>query len=430
MRNYLGKGKFIFGIIPKDIFLWLLIPIEILFLVFCAYLGKIKKKISTQSNDKKVILGSVPLTNNVYWRDSIRKFTKAYTFTSSLYKIHNREDWDFISSEKFKKLPNRIKEVISVCEALIFYDVIVCSYEGFFLNAKKYWKIQATIFRLSGIKTIIIPYGSDAYDYSTVSSPLLLTGLMASYGENAKKRREIRARIDYWNRYGDVVIPGFMGFDGLGRWEILTCSPLVIDTEFWSPHIKKKELINENNPSIIIGHYPNHPTFKGTDILIAAVNLLQNEGYRVELKIIEGKSKYEIRHFLQKEIDILFDQIYFTGYGLTALEGMACGLPVIGNLSNSIYTESFVLNSFLSECPIVSASPWNLVDKLKILINSPELRENLGKKGREYVENYHSLEAGTHMFKKIFEHLFDNKELPIYLYKPDLLEILNKRDLL
>jgi hypothetical protein len=45
------------------------------------------------------------------------------------------------------------------------------------------------------------------------------------------------------------------------------------------------------------------------------------------------------------------------------------------------------------ECPIVDADPDTLADKLRELVLDPARRRELGRRGPEYVQRYHSLEA-------------------------------------
>ena len=71
---------------------------------------------------------------------------------------------------------------------------------------------------------------------------------------------------------------------------------------------------------------------------------------------------------------------------------MASGLTTICNLEDQNYIYPLRRWSYLSECPIVSATPENIEKILEKLISNPELRATLGKCGRDYVLKYHGLD--------------------------------------
>ena len=50
-------------------------------------------------------------------------------------------------------------------------------------------------------------------------------------------------------------------------------------------------------------------------------------------------------------VESLLNEIIFQGYALNAMEAMASGLPVLGNLEDSNIIRLFNRYSFLSECP-------------------------------------------------------------------------------
>ena len=97
---------------------------------------------------------------------------------------------------------------------------------------------------------------------------------------------------------------------------------------------------------------------------------------------------------------------------------MASGLPVLSNLDNEAYTTVFRRYSFLNECPILSTTPETLKENLRILIENPELRDELGRLGRMYVEKYHSYKAAQYMFTNIFKKLEGEDIDLINLYHP------------
>jgi len=399
--------------------------IELFSILFVGLLSAGIKKKKKSFKKMRVVLGSEPLINNVYWRDSIRKIAMAETYTSAVYPSHDREDWDMVYTEKYKFFPSPFQPVMAFCELMWKYDVLITSFNGFGLNKKCYWKIQAYLLHLAKIRIVVIPFGSDAYDYRFITSPMLQNALMTQYHPYSKKSVEIRKRIDYWSKHADFLLPGIMGFDGLSRWDLLTCSPLIVDTQFWS----NKEISSEikgrkDNTEIVVGHFPNHKFVKGSEFLEAAVQILKNEGINIRILELRGKKRSEIRDTMIEEIDILFDQINFVGYALTAIEGMSCGLPVLANLSKSKHIDVLWFNSFLSECPIISINHRTLVNELRDISLNKEKRNLLGNLGKEYVEKYHSINAGANLFQDIFNHVMGNKKINPNKFAPNLQKIM------
>jgi len=153
-----------------------------------------------------------------------------------------------------------------------------------------------------------------------------------------------------------------------------------VDLEKWnfvSNHQKKDK--------IVILHAPSNRGIKGTKYVTEAILKLKENGYPVELKIIENTENNKLREFC-KEADIVIDQLLIGWYGGFAVEAMALEKPVVSYLNEDLFP--FVY--FADDIPIINANPNNLYDKLKHLIENLDQREILGKKGRKFVELHHN----------------------------------------
>jgi hypothetical protein len=285
--------------------------------------------------------------------------------------------------------------------------------------------MQPILFRVAAIKTVVMPFGSDAFVYSRIRSTGLLQGLLLSYPLAAKNQLEIARNVDRWCSTADVVIPGLMGPDGMGRWDVPVSSALSLDLSTWAPSTKASKA-NGVNGQVIIAHAPNHRGFKGTEFIIDAIARLQHMGLKVELLLIEGLPNQEVRRRLGSEVDILVDQIIATGHGMNALEGMACALPVICNLEDDQYLLPVRRWSFFGECPLVSADPEQIVDVLRELVTNPELRRELGQLGRQYVEKYHGLDSSAYLFSAVIDYLYGRREQLSDLYHPLTSDYVNR----
>lgn len=383
-----------------------------------------KKNNINETVSCKIVFGSTPLLNNKYWSKALKKVGYySETFVSHYFdSISHQSDWDHLLATKYKFLPYRIKPLIAFALSIFKYDVFVLSYRGFFLQNTSMRYLQAHLLKLAQKKIIIIPYGSDAYVYKNIRSSSLTHALMISYPLASKIQDKIVRDINYWNKHADVVIPGIMGFDGIGRWDVLAPSSLVLDLDEWN--IRKKKSASGSN--IVLVHSPNHRGCKGTEFIINAVKKLQFEGFKIELRLLEGIKNDEVRRILSEEADILIDQLIITGHGLSALEGMAGGIPTISNLEDETYTLPMRRWSFFDECPLVSATPENIADVLRKLISNSKLRSTLGNAGRRYVEKYHGLDSAQYLFENVFDFIYGKKDSIINLYHPILGEYPNR----
>ena len=348
------------------------------------------------------------------------------TFTKGYYTIINkRDDWDKIIEECYQTLPYHFRGFFAFLESLFKYDVFVISFDGFFIGNTLFENFQAQIMKIAKKKVIILPYGSDSYAYKMIRSTSLIHGLIMSYPEASRKQKYITNKVDYWCKYADAVITGIMGPDGFGRWDVLTPSPFCIDLDQWKPSLKKN-LANGIDDRVVIAHAPNHRGFKGTEFIIQSIEKLKSEGLLIELILIEKKQNTEVKRILCEETDILVEQLIATGHGFNALEGMASGITVISNLEDDAYLLPMRRWSFFSECPIVSATPETLTDVLRKLVTRPELRCQLGRVGREYVEKYHGFDSAQYLFSNVIDYVYGRKESLINLYHPLLGEYPNR----
>lgn len=399
------------------IVLWLIVPA---FTVFGVLVGLSARWRSTTTKKPRLVWGSTPLINNSHWSRAMRDAGYlSETFTVDYYStINNRTDWDRLLDEQWHWCPRVIKPILAFLWSLNRYDVFFLSADGFFIGLHPaFWRLQALLFKLAGKKVIFVPYGGDSYVYRRVSSSSLQQGLLASYPMAAKRQNEIANRLDYWCSHADACIPAVMGMDGFGRWDVLVPSPLFLNLKDWHTSTRQSEA-DGHNDVVTICHAPNHRGFKGSEFVIDAVKKLQDEGLKVELRLLEKMQNNDVRRYLNEQADILVEQLIFTGHGLNGLEGLASGLPVISNLEDETYILPMRRWSYFSECPIVSATPENLIDVLRKLITRPELRKKLGCAGRQYAEKYHGMDSAVHLFEAVIDLAYGRRDSLINLYHP------------
>lgn len=396
---------------------WLILPLFLCVAAATALLARVTTRTGTAH--PRLVWGSTPIISNSYWSRAMRTAGfPSETFTTDFYQVINkRSDWDRILDEHYKSVPGRFRKYVAFIHALFRYDIFFMPFSGFLIGTSPAWRFQAHLLRLGGKKSVLMPYGADAYSYRRVRSVALIHGLLMSYPGAARNQARLAGQIDYWCRHADAVITGIMGPDGFGRWDALVPSNVFLDLAEWRAS-RRNSGYDGRTGTVRIAHAPNHRGFKGTEFVVEAVRRLQDEGLSVELLLLERMQNSEVKRCLAEEADILVEQLIFTGHGLNALEGLASALPVVSNLEDDEFLLVFRRWSYFSECPIVSGSPENLVDVLRKLVTRPELRHALGAAGRSYVEKYHGLDSAAYLFTEVVQYLRGKQDSLINLYHP------------
>lgn len=130
-----------------------------------------------------------------------------------------------------------------------------------------------------------------------------------------------------------------------------------------------------------IGHAPSVRGAKGTEHILTELRRLQERYPEVEIVLIEGLSHPEALR-RKATCDIFVDQIGDLGYGINSLESLAMGIATASSLAPGFADE-------YPDHPFVDVSAGDVADKLEPLVRDPGFREELGRRGREWVFQYH-----------------------------------------
>ncbi|PWT76852.1 MAG: hypothetical protein C5B46_00625 [Proteobacteria bacterium] len=163
--------------------------------------------------------------------------------------------------------------------------------------------------------------------------------------------------------------------------------------------------VDSSDGPLKIAHAPNHPEFKGTRYLIAAIEKLRNEGLPLELVRVQGVANREVLR-LFADADIVADQFIGGAYGYAALEAMARGKPVLCYVRDS----DMVLAP--QECPIMQTLPETIEEVLRWCLANRNRLGAIGRQGRHYVEKYHNMEAVAARFAQLY---LETADLPPHI---------------
>ena len=144
----------------------------------------------------------------------------------------------------------------------------------------------------------------------------------------------------------------------------------------------------------LVVHAPSDPERKGTSHIVEACAQLP-----VDLDVVHGVPHEEaVERF--KRADIVVDQMHYIWHGVFAIESMAYGKPVVTNLDAEAVRQTE--QAFGLKVPIIPATKDDLVEKLRPLVDSFELRRRLGQEGRAYVERVHDLDQVADRFIELY----------------------------
>jgi glycosyltransferase involved in cell wall biosynthesis len=168
--------------------------------------------------------------------------------------------------------------------------------------------------------------------------------------------------------------------------DLLAWSPRAI----WSPNpidLKKYAYVGvkDHSGSLRVVHAPSDPLVKGTEYVVRAVEELKKEGYNIDLDLVENMPHHEaVEHY--RRADIVVDQLLVGWYGVFAIECMALGKPVCVYIKGG-------LKKYLDGSPLIDADPTSIKQRLIELIENQSLRQEIGRRGREYVERIHDADV-------------------------------------
>lgn len=135
----------------------------------------------------------------------------------------------------------------------------------------------------------------------------------------------------------------------------------------------------------IIVHAPSNMTYKRTNVILAMLKELREEGVEFHLELLHGVSNEVVRQKLT-EADIVIDELAL-GCGALSYEGAAAGCAVLSGHDG--------LSSPLPRNrPVLNITEENFKDRVRRVIKDIKYRTYLALKGREFINSAISSPAG------------------------------------
>ncbi len=286
--------------------------------------------------------------------------------------------------------------------ALRRFDIFVFSPQSTILRGTplKYWELQ--LLRFAGKKLVLLPRGSDVRMATRTRNLLFKHAQSLDDPKYTRGERQRLRDLEYCAIRADHIMSAGDLVDYLPWWDRLSAGYAAVDVEEWKPDPR-----TPGHPLVVV-HAPSDRELAGTAFLVRACDELARDGLAVELHVVERGDDEALRERMQ-EADVVADQFVLGWYGLVALEGMSMAKPVLSFLRPDLL-ELYTLFSFAGECPIVNTAPFDIKEKLRELAADPERAAELGRRGRQYVRDHHSVEALTTTFDEIVTALWPRQE--------------------
>jgi glycosyltransferase involved in cell wall biosynthesis len=394
-------GRFYLVCLPNLLFALDLLVFPILWAISWLRIGG-KKLLGIKPS---VVWGPTPIINIIESSSILQRLGyKSDTVVYATYYITQNFD---VVLEKF--LQNRLSGLclphLVFLWTLLKYDIYHFFYDfGFWAGMNIFprakW-IELPLLRLAGKRVIVSAYGADVRCRSLDEMwPVNLCQECPEPGRHCIcdcERAQVNAKYncDWANvclAMGDMHDYVFGSRVDFNYWPIDTRSV---------PYAGA----GDHEGPLKIVHSPNHRHFKGTRYIQESVEQLKEKGYNLKLVLVERVSNAEARR-MYAEADIVAAQCIAGWIGFTEIEAMAAGKPVMGYIRN--------MNRYLGHspgCPIVNADRTELTARLEEVVANPALREELGRKGREYVEKEWSSEAMAPIYENLHADVWRNNHL-------------------
>ena len=285
------------------------------------------------------------------------------------------------------------------------YRVHAISCRGGLLGVVPFLRgIEPLLLKIAGVRTIVLPYGSDVQQISLNPSPRFRRALELDYPETITEEGVVRRQTRRWSRRADVVVNGCDWVDYLERRDLLTLGHFTIDPV--PDHIRWRapSSFTEARPLRIL-HAPNHEAIKGTESLRHAVNSLEQEGHHLDLRIVRKRPNEEVLREIE-QCDLVVDQLVIGWYALFALEAMSRGRAVVCHVREDLehyYVEQGILKA--AELPLIDADESTIEQTLREILVEPGHLERSASGGPSFADRHHGPRAMGRRYREILDRL-------------------------
>ncbi|MCG3171072.1 MAG: hypothetical protein CALGDGBN_02645 [Pseudomonadales bacterium] len=161
-------------------------------------------------------------------------------------------------------------------------------------------------------------------------------------------------------------------------------------------HFRKEDDKFAGTGPLKILHAPSSPLIKGTPLVRAAIKKLKLEGYPFEYRELIGASNTVVLEEL-RNAHIVLNEFYAFVPGQFGIEAMAAHCALLTSADEHI-EPSLPAGSNQAWCV---TRYWEIYDKLKALLDSPDLIKAYADAGYGWAEKYSTYEASSRRLRRI-----------------------------
>jgi hypothetical protein len=348
---------------------------------------KIKKK------KPRIMLGIIEISGDLWeYRNALRKLgAQADTVVFQKDPFYDLP-YDKYYPIKRNKLSGFLKSIPITLKLIFQYDVF------FFIYGQSFFpkNLDVYLLKIFRKKVAVLFCGCDI----RCRDEVLKEDWPYSVCQECTNECDAKAKSKlarFWEKYADLILSNPEYSQLLHKPYRIT--RLILDLEYWQPF---KSNINNDSEKIYVAHAPSDKKLKGTSYIIDAVKRLKNEGYNIELILLEGLNIEQVRDKLNSA-DIIIDQLINGWYGKLSCEGMALAKPTICYINRKIKN----LLQYANSLPLINSDPANIYRDLKYLLDNPDFCHDIGLKSRIYMEETHSAQVAGKELKEYLEGLYE-----------------------
>lgn len=160
-----------------------------------------------------------------------------------------------------------------------------------------------------------------------------------------------------------------------------TWLPLVVDAAAWRTRVPPLA----HGGRLRVVHAPSRAVIKGTALIEPVLDELVAQGV-IDYRRIEAVAHSEMPA-LYREADVVLDQFRLGSYGVAAVEALAAGRIVIGDVDDRVRDRVRAATGL--ELPMISARPEELADLLRRIAGDPGEALALAEGGPRFAADVH-----------------------------------------
>ena len=323
----------------------------------------------------KILFGTMEISNLCTTISSAFKDMKIEAYSIDFFSNKFGYNADLSRKRHHRNRKEFSMMIDFVCEIIAEFDI----FNFFFCSTLLPKGADLHVYKELGKKTVIHYVGSDIRMYSIASriNPYLALAEDDYFKYHFITEHKVFHNLVQFSTYVDMYFTVGNEFKSvLSSWYTRSyeyCQPLDV-TRFTNDYKKTDD-------RFLIVHAPSNSAIKGTKFIVEAINSLK-EKYDFDFILVQNKTNAEAME-IYKKADLIIDQLILGWHGVFAVEAMALGKPVVCHICD------YAKEGYPEGLPIINGNPDNIKEVIEWALNNKKELNEIGRRGREYVEEHH-----------------------------------------